>query len=110
MSKLVWIGRVPEQGHARCLRYDLLEQLHPLCRYSRPQIRHASDVPTGPREGRDDAGAYRIPDHRHDDGNGAGRLLGRLCRRRAEGGDDVDLETDELVSELWKPTGLPQSE
>jgi len=49
--------------------------------------------------------AHRIADADHDDGDACSCLLGRLCRRRAEGRDHIDGPANELRRDRRKPVG-----
>jgi hypothetical protein len=60
----------------------------------------ASSVPAWAREVRDKAALHRIADKRHDDGNRPGCLLSSSSRWRCDRHEDINVEPDELGSEL----------
>ena len=83
------------------------EKLKPLAYEARALVRLSRDVATGVTEARDEPAAHRIRQLCHDDGDRAGRLLGRLARWRTRRHEDIDLEPDQLGGKtldlVWFP-------
>ena len=94
------VRRIPEHGHTREPGHELGEQLEPFRAELRGQNRQARDVAAWPRQAGDEARPNRIATGRHDDGNGRGRLLGRLDCRSRPGDEDIHREADQLSGEL----------
>jgi len=101
--------RVPNDRDAAQLRDSLFEELDALSAELGKAEGEPRHVAARLREILDEAGADRIADRDHHDRNGLRRVLRRQRRLKASGGDEVDVELDELrrhiLEELEVPSG-----
>src|SRR6266446_5993528 len=97
------IRRIPEDRHLGGPRHRLLEQLQQFHVYLETDDTDAREVPAWPGKAGDEPAPHRIPDLRHHNGNRAGRLLSGMARLGPHGDKDIDLELDQLRSEVGEP-------
>jgi hypothetical protein len=83
-----------ETGHAR------FEELHPFAGEGRLVWYEAGDIPTGPRQARDEAPANRIANNRKHDRDRSGFRSERRQCRRVTGEKDVGSQSDKLGSQF----------
>jgi hypothetical protein len=67
----------------------------------------AGDVSARSGKALNQADPHRIADTDHDDGDGCRRLLGRLCRLRAVGRNQVHRAANELGRDRREPVWCP---
>ncbi len=101
------VGLINELGETRNPRHDLQEEFQPFPAQIGVLCRQPRDVATRATEARDEPAAHRIRQLCHDDGDRAGRLLGRQARWRTRRNEDIDLEPDQLGGKtldlVWFP-------
>jgi hypothetical protein len=98
------VGGIPKGTNPSGFGNGLLEDLKTFrVQLQACQVCPSSDVPSGARQARDEPAPNRIGDKPDDDRYRRGRLLGRQGRWCGRGEDEVNLETDEVSSELGKP-------
>jgi transposase len=84
--------RVPEDADAGGARHRFLEQLQPFRVYLGRDVGHFREIPPGPGQAGDEPTEDRVGDRGKDDGNRAGRVLGRQGGWRPPGDEHVDRE------------------
>src|SRR6266567_5507907 len=104
---LIRISRVPEEGHARQVRYGFFQDLQPFRGQTGAKLGGPRDVATRLCEARDEPGGQGIACAHHDNGDGRRCSLGSERRWRALGHDDVDFEPDELGRKRRPPLASP---
>src|SRR6266542_2586374 len=87
----------------RELWQGLLEQIEAFGRELRRDEGQPGDMSARAGQAVDQLHLDRFADGEHDDGDGAGRLLGSDGRGRTRGDQHVHLEADELRAERGKP-------
>jgi hypothetical protein len=88
----------------------VLEELQAFAAQLGAAAGQSSDVPAWSRKVRDESSPDGIRNEHEDDGNAAGRLLGRESWGRGGGHDDVDIHADKLGGKPRESTNLPARE
>ncbi len=100
------IRGILEEGHAGEARHGLGEQLEPFPGEFGVHAAQPRDVPSRPRQARDEPVPHGIDTGRHDDGDGAGRVLGRQGGGGRPHNDEIYAQAHQVGSEVRPSLGM----
>ena len=100
-------GGIPQRGHARDTRRDLLEQFEPFPAQAVFKHQEAGGVATRPRQARNETSADGINDKHEHNRHGSGHIeQWRGGRRARSGQDDIRRECSQFGRVLAKQIGI----